>query len=696
MKLSILKQSLHFLLIAGLCLASYPHTAQGNIAKDDTTSSLQAQIITRVSDSSNGSLEHYTYRDTTGKEYILDTANTGDTDNAFSNPTSRKQAANLPSSYDLRAQSRVTSIKNQGYSGACWAFSALKSAESNVITKGFSTPSNADFSENHLSWFSFHASERSNDPLLIDGFYPLSQSIDAAYNWGGSALLATFTLARWSGVISESKAPFVSHSSESQVAMAKKMSRSGEALRYQSSYHLQNATCYDNADQNTIKQVLISQGALSLGLYYAKDYLRTGAMGTTYYQNRLAGANAVKQANHCVAIVGWDDNYSKMNFPSDCRPTADGAWLIANSYGTEVGDNGYFWLSYSEPSICDIYSFDLESSQNYDTNYQYDGFGWGSAITETKSNLIGANIFQTKAGYNQSLKAVGIYTITDKQPYTIKIYKNVKSGKPTSGTLVSASTTSGTIAYNGFHTISLKKPVSLTAGQKFSVVVTYKPGSSGKTYLPIEGRGQSTSATQAVYNSKAGQSYFYNAKAKGWTDTSDANVNNICIKAYAKNTSKAPVISLSANKVTLGKNEPYQIRAAVKNATKKSLKYTSSKPSVAKVSTSGKITALRTGQATITIKTGAISKKLKVTVKKAPSAITASVKRKVLKKGKAYQIKTSLSKGSASHKRSYSTSKASVASVDATGKVTAKKRGKAVIRIKTYNGKATRITIQVK
>ena len=37
--------------------------------------------------------------------------------------------------------------------------------------------------------------------------------------------------------------------------------------------------------------------------------------------------------NHCVSIVGWDNDRS--------------AWLIRNSWGDEWGQNGYGWMSYS-------------------------------------------------------------------------------------------------------------------------------------------------------------------------------------------------------------------------------------------------------------------------------------------------------------------------------------------------------------
>lgn len=51
---------------------------------------------------------------------------------------------------------------------------------------------------------------------------------------------------------------------------------------------------------------------------------------------------------HAVTIIGWDDNYSKNNFNSNCRPENDGAWLIVNSWGANWGNNGTAWVSYED------------------------------------------------------------------------------------------------------------------------------------------------------------------------------------------------------------------------------------------------------------------------------------------------------------------------------------------------------------
>ena len=101
-------------------------------------------------------------------------------------------------------------------------------------------------------------------------------------------------------------------------------------------------------------------------------------------------------------------------------------------------------MSYYEPSICDIFTLDVEPVSNYDNNYQYDGSGYADTIYIKNKKMLGANVFTADKDHVQSLKAVSFYTITDDQAYTIKIYKNVSGNSPEKGTLVKECTTSGT------------------------------------------------------------------------------------------------------------------------------------------------------------------------------------------------------------------------------------------------------------
>lgn len=641
--------------------------------------------------------------------------------------------ASLPSSYDLRAQNAVTSIKNQGYSGCCWAFASLKSLESNLIKAKKASPA-VDLSENHLSWFLFSPSQNSSDPLYQDGitfresaaktaYQAESSTVRNTYNFttycsalpylrGSNALLGTFVLARWSGAVKEATAPFNATSTKNLFEMASGMKQNSDALRYQADYYLTDSNCYDGAPQDEIKSALMNTGALEASFYSDDSNLTKNSDGTFGYYQKEKGTG---DANHCVTIIGWDDNYSRGNFGKN-PPEKDGAWLIANSYGTGYGQKGYFWLSYEEASLGEIYGFQGTENSTYDNNYQYDGSGWGSTLVPHKEHPMKvANIFTASQNYTQSLKAVALYTATSEQPYTIKIYRNVSEDSPTSGTL--AATLSGTEKYSGYHTICLPNSISLKANERFSVVVSYHQTNEKNGFIPIEGMPLYSTSLKMNFHSAPGKSFCYayatntesGENSYQWMDlhstpistdgkTSGNIYNNVCIKAFTVNQKKAGSIRFSPSKYTLGIGEKITLAPVIKSTTQKSVKYTSSKPSVATVSATGKIKAKTTGTAmiTATLPTGATTS-VKITVKSAPKKIrTVPAGKKTIKARKSFSIKVKLPANTASHSISYSSSNSRVAKVNKLGKVTGKKQGSASITVKTYNGKKAKIKVKVK
>lgn len=70
--------------------------------------------------------------------------------------------------------------------------------------------------------------------------------------------------------------------------------------------------------------------------------------GTPTSDRKVCYYTGNKGSNHVVLIIGWDDNFSKDNFPEDNRPQKDGAYIVLNSWGSEWGENGVFYLSYED------------------------------------------------------------------------------------------------------------------------------------------------------------------------------------------------------------------------------------------------------------------------------------------------------------------------------------------------------------
>lgn len=157
-------------------------------------------------------------------------------------------------------------------------------------------------------------------------------------------------------------------------------------------------------------------------------------------------------------------------------------------------------------------------------------------------------------------------------------------------------------------------------------------------------------------------------------------------------------VLVAANKLTIGLGEKVQLEAAVypRNASDRKLTYKASNSNVS-VSKNGKITGKKRGTCKITVSASNGKKAVvKVSVKKKPKKITLNARNKTLKVGKKFKIKARLPKGTASQTLTYVSNKRAIADVSPDGKVTAKKRGSAVITVKTYNGKKASLKIQVK
>ena len=206
-------------------------------------------------------------------------------------------------------------------------------------------------------------------------------------------------------------------------------------------------------------------------------------------------------------------------------------------------------------------------------------------------------------------------------------------------------------------------------------------------------------ADEMFYDEDEGDEDFIFGKASapdfGYNPSDDefGDYDEFVKKAYLlplKNTTNDPAkrtyITLKKSSASVYVKGTYKISANVRNAKGKTT-YTSSNSKVAKVSSSGKITALKKGTAKITVKNNGVKKTFTVTVKNPKLNATS----KTLKKGKTFAIKITGQIG----KAKYVSSNKKVATVTSSGKVKAKSKGKATITV-TTNGVKLKLKIKVK
>ena len=171
-----------------------------------------------------------------------------------------------------------------------------------------------------------------------------------------------------------------------------------------------------------------------------------------------------------------------------------------------------------------------------------------------------------------------------------------------------------------------------------------------------------------------------------------AQVNVICQKAPDN-------IEFPKTAATLAVGQGLKNTALVDQGSRTDVKpaYKSSNTAVATVNAKGVIKAKKAGTAVITASTyNGLVATCKITVKKAPAKITLSKKSLKIKKGKTKRLTYKIPAGSYTSKVTFTSSNKKVATVNQQGYVTAKKKGKCKITVKTHNGKKAVCKIKVK
>ena len=332
----------------------------------------------------------------------------------------------LPSKFDLRDWGWVSPVRNQGSMGSCWAFGIISALESTLMRYANVT---YDFSENNLQNTMIRYSEYGSELQVESGNVFLGESYFTS--WLG-AFPAEYDTYDELGKIS----PLIATDEDIQIKDVVFID-----------------TRKNSTDNNPLKEALLKYGCVAVNYYHNDIYYNETTYGYYNYKNN--------GSNHIVCLVGWDDNYPKENFLTTAP--GDGAFIVKNSWGSEWGDNGYFYISYYDISFCLLspsMTFELKNNIDYAKIYQHETCLYSVAnYTYSMNKYI--------AEENALIAAIG-GMLDDNTSYEISILINGEN----------IYNQTGVADYAGYSTIKLNEYVPVKKGEEFTVVLK-----SNETYM---------------------------------------------------------------------------------------------------------------------------------------------------------------------------------------------------------------------
>ncbi|MBO4419531.1 MAG: hypothetical protein J5789_06895 [Oscillospiraceae bacterium] len=437
----------------------------------------------------------------------------------------------FPPHLDLREAGLVTQVKDQGQNETCWAFAISSAIESNALVRGYGEH---DISEYQLAYALSHI-------LKLEGDLATGEGPNCTENWleGIYAENISSALLRGFGVKSEKDYPY-SH-------LRTPLPEDGVSpfgVLYPDSCYTVPAS-----DSNAIKGLVSTNGAMYVSIC-------SGCWWDGYYSWTSNGAYLPEYSgdyhnDHFVAIVGWDDNYSRDNFA--ITPPGDGAWIMKNSWGPYYGESGFFYLSYYDAALNEnncATSITVKNERYFDKIYQYDG-GMGvqsiDGVTDVVMNFTAAGAEEITG---VRLKPVG--KLVPERNYcgdwsfegcsaAIGVYRGVfDPNAPEAQSPVY--TQEYAVVYPDYQTVEFESAVPLTAGERYYVRISFDRPVS----YAVDGKNsQFLNNYESVAEGRPGETCLRvetTLGTGGWKDTAELENNlsaSACIRVLTK--SRKPV-----------------------------------------------------------------------------------------------------------------------------------------------------------
>lgn len=640
------------------------------------------------------------------------------------------KSSTLESKYDLRDKINIK-VKNQQNSNSCWAFSL-----SSIVESFFANKNGKDSKEYSPMHIEYKATDMYNKTLIeggnvnlgvaysVAGYGPVYESdftFESVYNEDTNDA-QNFYLAQSNSVNKNIDARAMINDTIQFASIYKQYNEN--EVRYEDSPAIIGAGSYTDDEvktiRNAIKQHIKNYGAITSAMYTDLSYINGQLVSEAGYFNSETNSyycnNSLMGANHAVTIVGWDDNYDKNNFASNKKPIHNGAYIVLNSWGKDILDNGYIYISYDDAvieqmlyGIKDITEYKTNYKEEFDNLYQYDELGASAPIyfLKDQNNYFTegymANVFERKDNKKiEYLNDVGVF-LQDTEGIEIYVNPSNDDLDIDKAKLVGSYTGSNALEA-GYHKVKLSSPVRIL-GDKFSVIVKYinQEGASASlecNLLESNITNESNYFDTAKSNAKES---FISTDGKNWSDLYNYNYFNVftfkntnaCIKAFTKlsDSIKTEGIEINSKTANVNKGSEITLTAIItpSDATNKKVTWTSSDENIASVDEHGVVTGINKGTVTITAKTedGNLISTCTVTVNEIINVTNITLDKNTLSMeiGDKGNLAAEITPSNATNKKvTWTSSDENIVSIDENGIITAKSKGTAEITVTTEDG----------
>lgn len=395
--------------------------------------------------------------------------------------------------------SGLTAIRDQGTCGACWAFASYGALEGTLFQDENIAE---DFSENNLK----HRHGFEVGPCA-----------------GGNMQIASAYLARGDGPVRESDDPYTVDSTQAN--------SSASAVRYID--NIISLPVRSSIDDNQyLKEALINHGPLYVDIHVSdkEDEPKESNNWSLYNDTEAA-------SDHAVVLVGWDDAYEAQG--------QTGAFIVRNSWGTDWGEDGYFYVPYADQTFAFgevAYFEDIPDAESFSFDIVHDtaphGAVGGFFYTSNGANIpiYGASVYDITS--DQTINAIGIYNVGDDTSVEVTIFKQVSLEGSLS---FSEPTTPETFTgiKKGWNTLQLQTPIDIDDTQnKFAVQVRITESNDNKSWLPYDGTSTFTDGSAFATLETLSNQSFESSDGTSWNDLHNDG-QSLAIKVFAQSTQDA-------------------------------------------------------------------------------------------------------------------------------------------------------------